>query len=137
MAGGRRGKAAPLITAGTGTPYVSSVPVAGKASWLSTAVAKLVDGVAEVFTGPVSHGTMTSRWTYEKGADNLGMTSQQCQSAFPGLYGELARARTQHQRFHIVKKDLDGIPMTEGRVRAGVLGGKVRSHRPLLPRSRD
>ena len=93
----------------------------------------LVDGLSDILTGPVARPSTSSRWTYEQDADNLAMTSRQCQSAFPGLYAELARARSQHGKFHIVRDDLNGIPISEGRVRAGVLGGEVRS--PCSPRS--
>ena len=125
-----RAPAVPLITVGTGAPYDSSVPSGRRTSRLSGAVTSLADDLSDFLTGSVGRPHGTTRWTYERDADHLGMTSQQCQAAFPGLFAELARARTQFQKFHIVGKDLDAIDISEGRVRAAVLGGEVR--KPLL-----
>ena len=130
----RRGKATPLIAVGTGAPFASSVPSSTRASWLSRAMTLLVSAFSDVLTGPAARSSTSSRWTYEKDADNLAMTSQQCQSAFPGLFAELARARSKHEKFHIVKEDLNSIPMTDGRVRAGILGGEVRKRKFLCCR---
>lgn len=64
-------------------------------------------------------------WSYRRDADNLGMTSAQCQAAFPGLFDEITRARSNNDMFHIIQDELDAIRIANGRIRASILEGKV------------
>ena len=66
-------------------------------------------------------------WEFQYGRDdqNLGLTSDQCDSAFPGLFEDLSRAVTVHMENRILADDLDAIQLGPGMVRAMIFDGKV------------
>ncbi len=119
---GDTGKVRPLVKAGS-TRFVSSIPNRA-GSWVS-GLNFWVRDVFRALAGQTGAPGAFWTWTYEDHADDLSMTSQQCQWAFPGLYDEIARAKTQYERFHITKDDLDKVKISEGRIRAGILDGQV------------
>lgn len=69
-----------------------------------------------------------SDWTYEYARDNAnwGLSHQQCGSAFPGLFEDVARAtRFWETRHGLTSTDLDTVPMRNGMARAIVHNGQL------------
>ncbi|KAI2701969.1 CAZyme family GT90 [Penicillium roqueforti] len=57
-------------------------------------------------------------WDYQRDRDNLMLTQDQCDQAFPDLYTELDRARDDRKSRPISLKELDAIPARNGYIRA-------------------
>ncbi|KAJ5575592.1 CAZyme family GT90 [Penicillium sp. DV-2018c] len=77
---------------------------------------------------PVSQVNTTPTWTFEYARDarNEALNTQQCQSAFPGLFEDIARGRrfwSTHGRMSAA--ELDEIPIQHGMARAFVSNGQL------------
>ena len=66
-------------------------------------------------------------WEYKYGRDdsNKGLTPDQCNAAFPGLFEDIDRAMRFKNDSHIKKEDLLSIKMHNGMVRAMIYKGEV------------
>jgi hypothetical protein len=104
----------------------TAVPwLAGSGSALDNVYGMVSDKVRE-------HGDLGD-WDYARDAHNTSMSRRRCQVVFPGLYAEIDRSRLQFTAgpaSRITPEDLDDIEMSDGRVRAGIMDGKV-IRRPL------
>lgn len=122
-----RGSASRLVAATTES-FVSSV---GNGSSSGTGYGRLSSVWQDAYRsaagllGKHASAAAGGGWSYRRDADNLGMTSPQCQAAFPGLFDEITRARSNNDMFHIIQDELDAIRIANGRIRASILEGKV------------
>lgn len=66
-------------------------------------------------------------WNYQRDRDNLMLTQDQCDQAFPDLYAELDRARDDRKSRPISLKELDAIPARNGYIRAMIYDQQVRN----------
>lgn len=64
-------------------------------------------------------------WDYDRDETDVSMSRMRCQVAFPALFGEIGRARSKWTGAGIKEGDIDGIEMLDGRVRAGIKGGRL------------
>jgi hypothetical protein len=72
--------------------------------------------------------TPSAKWVfeYERDGNNEGLSRQQCDAAFPGLYEDVFRAVT-YWRSHgaLASEDLDRISLEPGMARAAILRGEL------------
>jgi len=66
-------------------------------------------------------------WDYQRDRDNLMLTQDQCDQAFPDLYTEIDRARDDRKSRLISLKELDAIPARNGYIRAMIYDQQVKS----------
>lgn len=64
-------------------------------------------------------------WNYLRDRDNLMLTQDQCDQAFPDLYTEIDRARQDRRSRPITLKELDAIPARNGYIRAMIYDQQV------------
>ncbi|KIM97617.1 hypothetical protein OIDMADRAFT_167594 [Oidiodendron maius Zn] len=74
--------------------------------------------------------TTEEAWQFKHGRDDddLGMSEDRCNAAFPGLFEEVHRAvrwRIEQGR-NITRADLDAVTIERGRIRAMIIDGKIR-----------
>ncbi|TPX18421.1 uncharacterized protein E0L32_011662 [Thyridium curvatum] len=123
-----RGSASRLVAATTES-FVSSVGNGSSSS--GTGYGRLSSAWQDAYRsaagllGKHASAAAGGGWSYRRDADNLGMTSAQCQAAFPGLFDEITRARSNNDMFHIIQDELDAIRIANGRIRASILEGKL------------
>jgi hypothetical protein len=64
-------------------------------------------------------------WNYKRDAENLMLDSQQCEQAFPGLFGEVERPVNDRLHSPITIEELDAVPQQNGYVRAMIYNQQV------------
>ena len=64
-------------------------------------------------------------WNYRRDRNNLHLTHEQCDQAFPDLFVEIERASAERKSRRITLKELDSIPQKTGYVRAMIYDGEV------------
>ena len=69
-------------------------------------------------------GRFNGTWDYERDKDNLLLTLDQCDKAFPGFFAEIDRAKDTWKG-GIKKADVDAIPEQNGFVRAMIFDNKL------------
>lgn len=74
--------------------------------------------------------TTEEAWQFKHGRDDddLGMSEDRCNAAFPGLFEEVHRAvgwRIEQGR-NVTRADLDAVTIERGRIRAMIVDGKIR-----------
>ena len=81
--------------------------------------------VTSQFTSPSDH----HNWTFDtrRDADNYGLTSEQCDIAFPNLFADIDRAVQSRQKNHITQGELTRHNGGAGMARVLVWDEKVRS----------
>lgn len=67
------------------------------------------------------------RFDFDRDGQNLGLTSMQCETAFPGLLEDIIRAVDVRWEKPISKQEVDAIELGHGMVRATIFEGKVYS----------
>lgn len=73
-------------------------------------------------------GAFNGRWNYDRDADNLMLTSRQCDRAFPGLFEEAERPMNDRLQSPITVDELDSVPQQNGYVRAMIYNQQVCMH---------
>lgn len=76
------------------------------------------------FTGSSNHG-FNGTWDYHRDRDNLLLTLDQCDRAFPGFFVEVDRAVDVWRSARIKEADVDAIPRQNGFVRAMIYDNKL------------
>ncbi|CAG7993051.1 unnamed protein product [Penicillium salamii] len=78
------------------------------------------NGVPDTFPAKKSNRKQLfdGNWDYQRDRDNLMLTQDQCNQAFPDLYFEIDRARDDRKSRLISLKELDNIPARNGYIRA-------------------
>lgn len=71
------------------------------------------------------HGGFNGTWDYARDKDNLLLTLDQCDKAFPGFFIEVDRAVAQWKGTGIKEEDVDSIPQQNGFVRAMIYDNKL------------
>jgi hypothetical protein len=68
---------------------------------------------------PVPGSFVDQSWSFDtqRDANNYGLTSEQCDGAFPGLFDEIDRVVRQRQRKHITEAELTRARWPAGTVR--------------------
>ena len=77
---------------------------------------------------PSSSGNDTNgQWEFvvERDADNHGLSEEQCRIAFPKLYFEIDKSAAFRENSSITFKELDSIPIEDGKVRGMIHHGEV------------
>lgn len=71
--------------------------------------------------------TPSTDWQFQYGRDdkNVGLTAEQCSSAFPGLFEDIRRGIDDHQFDPILEDQLDAVKLGRGMARAMIFEGKV------------
>lgn len=64
-------------------------------------------------------------WSYQRDRNNLHLTHEQCDQAFPDLFVEIERASAERKSRPITLKEIDSIPQKTGYVRAMIYDGEV------------
>ena len=67
------------------------------------------------------------KFDFDRDGQNLGLTSMQCKTAFPGLFEDVIRVVDVHRGDPISKQELDDIELGHGMVRATIFKGRVYS----------
>jgi hypothetical protein len=67
------------------------------------------------------------RFDFDRDGQNLGLTSMQCETAFPGLFEDVIRAVDVRWETPVSKQELDDIELGHGVVRATIFEGRVYS----------
>lgn len=79
------------------------------------------------------HLNATNEWVFDTGRDseNWGLSSEQCDAAFPGLFTEIDRAvNFQKKKGRVTPEDIDISWKEDGAVRAQIIDQKVQRNRP-------
>jgi hypothetical protein len=73
--------------------------------------------------------TPSTDWQFQYGRDdrNVGLTAEQCSSAFPGLFEDIRRGINDHQFDPIFEDQLKAVELGRGMARAMIFEGKVSS----------
>jgi hypothetical protein len=87
------------------------------------------NGVLDTFPAkkPNRKQLFDGSWNYQRDRDNLMLTQDQCDQAFPDLYTEIDRARDVRKSRLISLKELDAIPARNGYIRAMIYDQQVKS----------
>lgn len=85
------------------------------------------NGVPDTFPAKKSNRKQLfdGNWDYQRDRDNLMLTQDQCNQAFPDLYFEIDRARDDRKSRLISLKELDNIPARNGYIRAMIYDQQV------------
>ena len=67
-------------------------------------------------------------WSYQRDRNNLQLSHEQCDQAFPDLFVEIERASAERKSRPITLKEIDSIPQKTGYVRAMIYDGEVSFH---------
>ncbi|KAF3484072.1 DUF821 domain-containing protein [Arthroderma uncinatum] len=69
-------------------------------------------------TPPTHSPHHNTQWDYKRDANTLILNAARCQSAFPGLFAEVDRAKRERANRHIRLDEIDSITIKNGYVRA-------------------
>lgn len=75
-------------------------------------------GTSSFTSQPHGQHQFTGTWDYTRDRDNLLLTQDQCDQAFPDLFAEIDRAREARSFNPITTKELDSITPRNGYIRA-------------------
>jgi hypothetical protein len=86
------------------------------------------NGVQDTFPAkkPNRKHLFDGSWEYQRDRDNLMLTQDQCDQAFPNLYVEIERAKNDRKSRPITLKELDAIPARNGYIRAMIYDQQVK-----------
>ena len=73
----------------------------------------------------VRNHTFDGTWDYKRDRFNLMLNTAQCEQAFPGLFDEIERPKTQRQTRPITLKEINAIVPRNGYVRAMIVNQQV------------
>lgn len=66
------------------------------------------------------------RWNHKRDANTLVLGAEQCQSAFPGLFAEIDRAKQERVQRPISLAEIDSVTPKNGYIRAMIYNQQVR-----------
>lgn len=78
--------------------------------------------------GQEGHSSFDGTWDYHRDRDNLLLSQEQCDLAFPGLFADIERARASREGRPITLQELDSITPKNGYVRAMIYDQQVGPH---------
>jgi len=73
----------------------------------------------------VRNHTFDGTWDYKRDRFNLMLDTAQCEQAFPGLFDEIERPKTQRQKRPITLKEINAIVPQNGYVRAMIINQQL------------
>lgn len=73
----------------------------------------------------VRNHTFDGTWDYKRDRFNFMLNTAQCEQAFPGLFAEIERPKTQREKRPITLKEINAIVPREGYVRAMIINQQV------------
>lgn len=87
------------------------------------------NGISDKFPAkrPNREHLFNGTWDYPRDRDNLMLTQDQCDQAFPELYAEIDRAKDGRKSHPITLKELDEIPARNGYIRAMIYDQQVNA----------
>jgi hypothetical protein len=74
-------------------------------------------------------------WQFQYGRDdqNVGLTTEQCSSSFPGLFEDIRRGVTEHQFDPIFEDQLNAVNLGRGMAQVMIFEGKVLLNLKIVP----